>query len=530
MNIFKDGTVLEDICDVKAGLATADNNRFLRFWYEVDLNKIGFNFKTVENTKHSFEKWFPYNKGGDYKKWYGNHYYVVDWSNDGLEIKNFKDKNGKLKSRPQNTQYYFKKSISWSLLGSPLGIRCYPEGFIFDVNGSSLFPSNEDYYYIAGCLGSKMSTLLLSILNPTLAFQVGNIKSIPIIYDKTHLEEITNLVTENIRLSKLDWDDYEISWNFSRHPLLRFNGNNLENIFDEWFNEKNNIFNLVKSNEIKLNHIFSQIYNVNIDCDVEDKYISIVKPNYEKDIISFISYAIGCIFGRYSLDEDGIVFAGNEFDLNKYSKFIPDDDNIVPVLDTEYFEDDIVGRFVDFVKTCFGEENLEENLNFIAKALNKKGNTSREVIRNYFLTDFFKSHAQLYNKCPIYWQFDSGKQNAFKCLIYMHRYEPNIIARVRTDYLHKTQKAIDENLAHCETIIAKSNNKSELKQAIKDKDKFIKQLKEIKDYDEVLAHIANQQINIDLDDGVKVNYSKFQNIEIAISGQKTKKVNLLKKI
>ena len=530
LNIFKNGTVLEDICDVKAGLATADNNRFLRFWYEVDLNKIGFNFKTVEDTKHSFEKWFPYNKGGDYKKWYGNHYYVVDWSNDGRDIKNFKDKNGKLKSRPQNTQYYFKKSISWSLLGSPLGIRCYPEGFIFDVNGSSLFPSNEDYYYIVGCLGSKMSTLLLSILNPTLAFQVGNIKSIPIIYDSTHLEEITDLVTENIKLSKLDWDDYEISWNFLRHPLLRFDGNNLENIFNEWFNKKNEIFNLVKSNEIKLNSIFSQIYNVDIDCDVEDKYISIVKPNHEKDVISFISYAIGCIFGRYSLDNEGIVFAGGEFDLNDYSKFIPDDDNIIPVLDTEYFEDDIVGRFVDFVKTCFGEENLEENLNFIAGALNKKGNTSREVIRNYFLTDFFKSHAQLYNKCPIYWQFDSGKHNAFKCLIYMHRYEPNIIARVRADYLHKTQKAIDENLAHCETIIAKSTNKSELKQARKDKDKFIKQLKEIKDYDEVLAHMANQQINIDLDVGVKVNYAKFQNIEIAISGQKTKKVNLLKKI
>ena len=263
---------------------------------------------------------------------------------------------------------------------------------------------------------------------------------------------------------------------------------------------------------------------------MDDKYISISSVEYEKDMKSFISYSVGCIFGRYDLNETGVISSGFEFDLNDYSKFIPDDDNIIPILDTEYFDDDIVGRFVEFVKVCFGEESLEENLDFISGALNKKGKTSREIIRNYFLTDFFKDHSKLYKKCPIYWQFDSGKQNAFKCLIYMHRYDPSIVARVRTDYLHKTQKAIEQNVSHCDNVISNSSNKLEISKATKDKSKFIKQLDEIKVYDEALRHIAAQNIEIDLDNGVKVNYSKFQNVEISKEGEKPKKINLLKNI
>jgi hypothetical protein len=267
-----------------------------------------------------------------------------------------------------------------------------------------------------------------------------------------------------------------------------------------------------------------------INYKIPDVLISLNEYDCKEVIISFISYAIGCMFGRYSLDSEGIQFAGGIFDLNNYSKFIPDDDNIIPVLDTEYFDDDVVGRFIDFVKICFGEENLEENLDFIAGALNKKGKTSREIIRNYFLTDFFKDHTKMYNKCPIYWQFDSGKQNAFKCLIYMHRYDPSIVARVRTDYLHKTQKAIEQNLSRCDKVISNSSNKSEISKSTQDKSKYIKQLDEIRTYDEALGHMANQHMGINLDDGVKVNYGKFQNIEIFKEGEKTKKVNLLKKI
>ena len=247
-------------------------------------------------------------------------------------------------------------------------------------------------------------------------------------------------------------------------------------------------------------------------------------------IKSFISYAVGCMFGRYSLDNEGLQFAGGEFNLNEYSKFIPDDDNIIPVLDSEYFEDDIVGRFVEFVKTCFGEENLEENLDFIADALTKNKKPSREKIRDYLLKNFFNDHKKTYKKCPIYWQFTSGKENGFNCLVYMHRYEPSLVARIRTDYLHKTQKAIEQAIANCDNIINHSSSNTEITKATKEKNKLQKQLKETQEYDEALAHIANQNIEIDLDDGVKVNYAKFQNVEVSKEGKKSKKINLLKKL
>lgn len=518
INIFREGKPLSKIGDVKAGLQTANNEKFLRLWHEIDIKKFS------EFNDSSLSKWFPYNKGGNFRKWYGNHEYLINWENNGFELKNFK------KSVIRNPNFYFKKSISWSLLGSPLGIRFYPEGFLFDMNGSSLFLDDENYYYIGGCLGSKVANELLSILNPTLAFQVGNIKTIPIIFSSYYFEEVNNIVKENIEICKNDYDDYETSWNFNSHPFIKFNGRNLREIFENWNNYKINQFSLLKSNEIKLNNIFSKIYAVDINEDADDKIISVTKANYEFDVQSFISFSVGCIFGRYSLDKEGLEFAGGNFNINDYSTFIPDDDNVIPVLDTEYFTDDIVGRFVEFVKICFGEETLEENLDFIAGALKKKGKTSREIIRNYFLTDFFKNHVQTYSKLPIYWQFDSGKQNAFKCLIYMHRYESNLIARVRTDYLHKTQKAIEQNLVHCDKIIANSSNKSEVSKATKDKTKYIKQLDEIKVYDEALRHMASQNIEIDLDDGVKVNYAKFQNVKVSMEGEKPKKINLLKKI
>ena len=236
------------------------------------------------------------------------------------------------------------------------------------------------------------------------------------------------------------------------------------------------------------------------------------------------------MFGRYSLDNEGLQFAGGEFNINNYHKFIPDDDNIIPVLDSEYFEDDIVNRFVKFVKTCFGEETLEENLDFIANALSKNKKPSREKIRDYLLKNFFNDHKKTYKKCPIYWQFSSGKHNGFSCLIYMHRYEPNIVARIRTDYLHKTQKAIEQAIANCDNIINHSSSNTEVTKATKEKSKLQKKLKETQEYDEALAHIANQNIKINLDDGVKVNYAKFQNIEVSKEGKKSKKINLLKKL
>nr|WP_278514403.1 BREX-1 system adenine-specific DNA-methyltransferase PglX [Methanobrevibacter smithii] len=529
IEVFKNNMALKNYADLKQGLATGNNKKYLRYWFEVNIHDINFTAISKDEFSKSNSKYCPYKKGGSYKRWYGNQDYIIRFDDNAYnELLNA---GNHLPSR----NYYFNESLSWSTLSmSNSSFRYYPKGFVFDSKGSSLF-FNEDYkeynYYILGFLNSKVSQFMLDIITPTLDYSVGYISLLPFIINDNYLNEVTEIVLENISLSKIDWDSFEVSWDFKKSPLLNeSNENSLREIYSDYINNKQNNFNILKSNEIKLNNLFNEIYNVNIENNVDDSYVSMSISNYEKDMKLFISYAVGCMVGRYSLDDEGLQFAGGNFDLSNYYKFVPDDDNIIPILDTEYFDDDIMGRFIEFVKVCFGEELLEDNLNFIAGALNKKGKTSREIIRNYFISDFFKDHSKMYNKCPIYWQFDSGKQNAFKCLIYMHRYDSSIIARVRTDYLHKTQKAIEQNMSHCDSIIANSTNKSEVSSATKDKSKYIKQLDEIKLYDEALRHMATQNIEIDLDEGVKENYKKFQKIEISFEGEKPKKINLLKNI
>jgi hypothetical protein len=528
INAFIEGKGLLSISEPKIGLQTGDNNRFLRFWHEININKCGFGFKNSSIANNSQKKWFPYNKGGKFRNWYGNQEYVVNYENDGFELKNFKP------SYLRNMPYYFSESISWSRTSSGrVAFRYFPTGFIFDIAGPSMFfKQKKCMFYILGFLNSKVSAFILSLISPTLNYELGQIISLPILYSNEYLENVTKIVKENIKIVKEDWESFETSWNFEIHPLLKLNRSTVENAYVEWKTIKDEDFLKLKTNEIELNKIFIDIYDIGNDLSPhdDDKYISTHKASLINNIKSFISYAVGCMLGRYSLDEEGLIFAGGSWDPSKYSKFVPDDDNIIPILDTEYFEDDIVGRFVDFVKVTFGEDTLEENLDFIASALKKKGSTSRDVIRNYFLTDFYKDHLQTYKKHPIYWLFDSGKNNGFKALIYMHRYEPDLVARVRTDYLHKTQKALETAISHNERIIDNSPNASEKSKAVKAKDKLIKQLEETRKYDVALAHLANQKIELDLDDGVKVNYAKFQGLEVSSEGKKAVKVNLLKKI
>lgn len=525
INTFSRGKELSSFAEVKQGLATADNKRFLRLWHEIDINRCGFGFEDSEYARKSGKKWFPYNKGGNFRKWYGNQEYLINWENDGNELRNFK------KSVLRNQQYYFKRSLSWSKISSgKIAFRFFPSGFIFDVAGCSIF-TEEDNCYLLGLLNSKVCEYILGFISPTLNYEVGHIASLPIIFSGDYSEEIKRLVEENIKLAKLDWDASDTSWNFTAHPLLTFKEPSIEKSFKKWDELTQKRFSKLKSNEERLNEIFIKIYGLEDELthEVPDSEVTIRKADLSRDIRSFISYAVGCMFGRYSLDEEGLIFAGGEWDPSRYSKFIPDEDNIIPILDTEYFEDDIVGRFIEFVRVTFGEENLEENLDFIAKALGKRGKTSREIIRNYFMSDFHKDHVKTYKKRPIYWQFDSGKKNAFKALIYMHRYEPDLVARVRTDYLHRTQKAIENRIKQNERIIENSKTKSEISRLTKENKKLIEQLEEIKVYDEALAHIANRKIEIDLDDGVQVNYAKFQGVEIKRNG-KTVKVDLLKKL
>lgn len=332
-------------------------------------------------------------------------------------------------------------------------------------------------------------------------------------------------------LVKKDWDSFEISWNFNLHPLFQ-KVPTIAEAFEQWQVECDDRFYQLKANEEKLNRIFIDIYGLQNELtpEVEDKNITIRRADLVREIRSFISYAVGCMFGRYSLEEENIIYAGGEWDNSRYKSFLPDDDNCIPITDEEYFSDDLVGRFAEFVKTVYGAETLEENLDFIANALGNKGDTSREVIRNYFLKDFYADHLKVYQKRPIYWLFDSGKQNGFKALIYMHRYDSDTVGRVRTDYLHRAQKYVETAMQSAQYTIDNASSASEKSKATKAVTKYTKQLAEMKIYDEAIAHIANRRIEIDLDDGVKVNYEKFQGVEVAQEGKKALKVDLLAKL
>ncbi|MBR2652409.1 BREX-1 system adenine-specific DNA-methyltransferase PglX, partial [bacterium] len=504
---------LKDLGIAKKGIVTGDNDKYLRMFWEVDLNKIN-------------KKWFLCAKGGNYKKYYGNIEMVINWSK---EAKNYYQNNKSSSSMPD--KYCFKKGITYTTISSKgTGFRLLPEYSLFSNGGPSIINLDENLLYCMGFLNSKVANYYLNVLNPTINILSYNVNSLPIIIDSKYRQIIESNTLKNINIVKENWDSFETSFGFKKHPLIN-NEMLIEKTYEEWCGKTKIQFNEFKQNEELINKIFIEIYGFDeLNYEVIPDEITLQLSDYEIDIKSFISYAVGCMFGRYSLDHEGLQFAGGEFNIRNYSKFIPDDDNIIPVLDSEYFEDDIVGRFIEFVKTCFGEEYLEENLEFIADALAKNKKPSREKIRDYLLKNFFNDHKKTYKKCPIYWQFSSGKENGFNCLIYMHRYEPSLVARIRTNYLHKTQKAIEQAIVNCDNIINHSSSNSEISKATKDKNKLQKQLKETQEYDEALAHIANQNIEINFDDGVNVNYAKFQNVEVSKEGKKSKKINLLKKL
>ena len=508
LSIFEMAKSLSFYGEPKVGLQTGDTNYFLRYWYEVSNNKI-----YLAKAKKELCKWVPICKGGEYRRWYGNNEYVVNWENDGFEIKNFKDKNGKLKSRPQNVDFYFRKGITWNLISSAnFAIRCYPAGMIFDVSSNAFFCSDDLYLYIAAVLNSKIMYILSKILNPTINFSAGVIANLPILIDKKTISKINIIVDDNIANEKKDWDFFENSWDFRKHPLLCYETDKVSVAFEIWTKECDERFNLLKANEEELNRIFIDIYGLQDELtpEVEDKDVTVRKADLQRDIKNLISYAVGCMVGRYSLDEDGLSYAGGEWDNSKYDTFIPDEDNCIPITDEEYFEDDIVGLFCAWLKKVYGEDTLEENLDFIANALGNKGKTSREVIRNYFLTDFIKDHIKNYQKRPIYWLFDSGKQNGFKALVYMHRWNADTIGNVRVEYLHRIQRVYEKEITRMQEIIDNSHDNKEISNATKRKEKLQKQIKETKDYDAKIAHLALSRIDIDLDDGVKVNYEKVQ--------------------
>ncbi|NEZ47325.1 BREX-1 system adenine-specific DNA-methyltransferase PglX [Clostridium niameyense] len=572
LNICKSNNRFEDFAKPRQGMATSDNKRFLKKWYEVNINNISFTSDSAKSALLTNKKWFPYNKGGTSRKWYGNNEFIINWFNDGEEVKAYASKLYKSYSRTiKNEQFYFNECITYTFISENMGARYSPKGFIFDVAGSSIFLNSENIKVILGLLCSKVSSLFLDIMNPTYNIQVGDIKNIPIckeIFAAENTTKIEKLVVDNIYISKQDWDFFETSCNFKCHPLLTFRGNSLEDSFNNWSEFTRKQFNRLKANEEELNAIFINIYGVENELNpkVYDKDITIRKANRKIDIKSFISYAVGCMFGRYSMDVEGLIYAGGQWNhkfrvlkdknLNLSSlryevrkikedenrnilednwinvSFIPDEDNIIPITDDEYFEEDIVSRFIEFVKIVYGEETLEKNLDFISDSIGRKSSqTSRQAIRMYFLKDFYKDHLKTYEKRPIYWLFDSGKNNGFKSLIYVHRYDDQIVTKVREKYLHILQRKYEREIHKLQLVLTSKEYTSKDKTLAKKKiSKIVKQMEECRKYDEVATYLANKKIVIDLDDGVRANYDKFQGIEFISSKGKKIKMNLLGKI
>ncbi len=503
---------------------TGNNAKYVREFWEVINHRIGIG-----------KKWLFYAKGGGYRKWYGNLTEIVDWSED---TRSFYRRDKICRIIPE--YLWYKVGITWSKISNNPSFRILPEDATFDVGGSSIFlKEDNDITFYLGLLNSKVFEQVQKVMNPTINIQVKDIRVVPVIFGRK--EKIKELVNNTLLICKADWDSFEISWDFTQHPLICCSSfsmqkmredekkqfkeiNYIEDAFVNWKNECFLRFNQLKSNEEELNRIFIDIYGLQDELtpEVEDKDVTVRKADLQRDIKSLISYAVGCMFGRYSLDVKGIAYAGGEWDDNKYSTFIPDKNNIIPITDEEYFEDDILGLFCGWLKKVYGKDTLEENLDFIASALGNKGNTSRDIIRNYFVNDFFKDHCAAYSvtgsgKRPIYWLFDSGKQNGFKALIYLHRYNADTIGNLRVDYLHRMQRIYESEIERMQDMIEHSTNTREGGTAAKRKEKLQKQIKECRDYDEKIGHLALSRIELDLDDGVKINYGKVQT---AKDGQK----------
>ena len=516
--VFSEKSV-RDYAEPRHGMSTGNNDVCLKLWFEINRRKICFDASSLEEFDSSNCKFAPYKKGGSFRLWYGNNDYVIAYDKKSRQI---------MESLPgyrsSSTGFFFKPSINWSDVStSAFGMRVSPRGFAFDGRGASMFCNNDVMMYIAALLASKFTTYILNILNPTLTFNIENVAAIPVIIDKNKKKQIEFTAADNIRLSKTDWDSFETSWDFTRHPFIKAitkypNMMDIGNIYlaecyDIWAGECEERFEKLKANEEELNRIFIDIYGLQDELtpEVEDKDVTVRKADLGRDVRSFISYAVGCMFGRYSPTYDGLAYAGGTWDDGKYNIYKPDADGIIPICDDEYFEDDMMGRFVEFVRVVYGDGSLEDNLRFIANALGGKGQP-KEVIRNYFLNDFYADHCKIYQKRPIYWLFDSGKKNGFKCLIYLHRYQPDTIARIRTDYVHEQQARYRTAIEGLEKQVAAATSTSERVKLTKQLNKVQAQDTELHQYEEKVHALADQMIKIDLDDGVKHNYEIFKDV------------------
>ncbi len=504
INAFEKGTRLDSLAAPRQGLATGDNSRFLRLWHECDINRICFDASSRDAAQNSGLRWFPYNKGGEYRKWYGNNDYVVNWENDGHEIRSLRDARGRLRSRPQNLSTYFSESITWSKISSgAVSFRYKPPGHIYDVSGTSIFADTKTLRYLQGFCNSKVALEIARMLSPTINYEVGQISALPIIMDKSKEEEIIRLTEENIRLCREDWDSFENSWDFKSHPLI--NGSSIKGSYKTWEQECLDRFNKLKENEEALNRLFIEIYGLNgiLSDKVDENSITVRKADKARDVKSLISYAVGVMFGRYSLDTDGLAYAGGTWTVENDRTLPVSKDNILLI-------SDMGDMFCRFIEIVFGKETVDENLHFIADALGSYA-SPREAIQKYFTTDFYRDHCKLYRSRPIYWQLDAGKKGSFRCLIYMHRYRETLPYQILKDYVEPRlcRYHIEaDNLRHKLTIAAGTERIS-LKKAVT---LLEAGEQELRTFEKKLRLIANRMQKINSDDGIIYNYNLFSDI------------------
>ncbi|PUB09612.1 BREX-1 system adenine-specific DNA-methyltransferase PglX [Paenisporosarcina sp. OV554] len=516
-HIFENYPNLEQLSEPKSGLSTTDNNRFIRYWFEVDNSNIGYKCANLTEASNTKKRWFPFNKGGGYRKWNGNEIYVVNWYKDGEEIKeNAKGASG---GRIVNPEYYFLEGITWSKISSGnLSVRFSGEGFIFSDAGMKLFAETDNLYYFLAILNSAITSTMIAQISSTMNFEKGNISRIPVILAENDYKLIVNISQENVKISKKDWDYFEISWDFTIHPFLMFREKNvlLSEIFNYWLEHAESQHAQLKNNEEKLNHVLINLYDLQDELSsiVTEDEITIRKANQIRDSKSFLSYFIGCVMGRYSSDNDGLVFAGGDWDDSKYKLFQPNKFGLIQLTDEHYFDNDIIERLREFLSITFGAKTVEENLQWLAESLELKRNeTAEERLRRYFLDEFFKDHCQVYQKRPIYWLVDSGKQKGLRTLIYMHRYQPDTMATIRFEHLQEIQAKYNNEIAAVELRIVNPNlSATETRDLEKQKTAFHKRIEELLEFDKNLAEYANEQIALDLDNGVKVNYEKFDKV------------------
>lgn len=512
LDIFSQFKLLEEISKPCLGMTTGSNDTFVRQWSEVSSTNLYVKASNREEAKNTGCRWFPYNKGGEFRRWYGNNENVVNWKDDGLEVI------ASGTAYPRSKQNYFRKCVTWSFVSSSyFGVRYSTEGFIFDVGGSCVFPNVNDIYWITSFLCSGLSLKFMNIMNPMLNFQVGNVASLPVL-NGDHIRP-SSIAQGAIEISRKDWDNSETSWDFQTNPLLRNKTPSISQAFTTWQEKSETAFQELKQLEEENNCYWIEAYGLQSELtpQVPDDQITIRRADLQRDIKSFISYAIGCTMGRYSLDTPGLIHAGQPFDPSRHTKFPSDPDAILPITDQAYFDDDIVTRFIEFVETAYSKATLTENLDFIANALQlKTSETARDRIRRYFATEFITDHIKTYKKRPIYWLFTSKKPGskkvaAFSALVYLHRYTPDTIGRIRTDYILELQVKIDREIDRHQTDLTTATPTTH-KALTKQLKTLQEQQLELRTYQAQLQTIADQRMDLDLDDGVAYNYTRFKGI------------------